>query len=615
VVRGANIFKSGVRNHWIEVAAAFVLFSLTFAWFGRAWLHRISDSVAVDGPLGAKAADAQLIIWILTWVSRRLRSDFGRILDAPINYPSSQQLTGSEHLATSQLLFFPINAVIDNPLIAANLTAMLLYPLTASSMFAFMRMIGVRPPAAIFAGFGLALGPLQVPGNIQILQILMIFFPLTAIAIRRLRESPDLVRTLTCAACYLAALLSSFYLAMLNTIFFFVWSVVEGIRSGPRRIRFAISATASLSAAGTAFLAISWPYLHRQEIQDGAAGGGLTIWTPEMISLARETMLSVAFTEHAFGIGAVLSIVALLGLVSLSQDDLRAYALAGIVLAGIGMFIALNGLQQLANADLPRPLDELLTFCGRFFRMTPRGLLLTGFSFAILGGLGLETLRRWSPRVAAGAVAMSVTLLLVTRGLALGGSELVQVRAFGEYSSVYHTVREITAASDRSALLELPRHQGVSRADAEAMMGQLLHRLPLVTGYTGYQPPYRWKVDQFTRPPIRHEDLQNLVEMTNVRWILLRPPDDWPVHRRQGRTAEEIRSFHGFAREYEIDEFILFELTDVGEEPSDDAISSRRKATGKEPVRRRDIPAVVASQQLPPVGRRAQRFVPATSAA
>src|SRR5690606_17936784 len=114
---------------------------------------------------------------------------------------------------------------------------------------------------------------------------------------------------------------------------------------------------------------------------------------------------------------------------------------------------------------------------------------------------------------------------------------------------------------------------------------------------------------------IRHEDLQDLIELTNVRWILLRPPEDWPVHRRQGRTAEEIRSFPGFTREYEIDEFILFELTEVDDSQSDDSISSRGRSTEKEPVRRRDIPAAVAFQQLPPVGRRARGFVSAISSA
>ena len=558
----ANRDATGQRT---ELAAAFIFYSITFAWFGRAWLQRMSDSVAVDSSLGAKAADAQLIVWILSWVSRCLRSDFSRILDAPINHPTPNQLTGSEHFASAQLLFFPIDAIVGNPLIAANLTAMLLYPLTALAMFAFMRNIGVRPPVAIFAGFALALGPLHVPGNMQILQTLLLFFPLTAIAIRRLRDVPSVRRALALSFVHLAALLSSYYIAMLSTAFAIIWSIVEGVRPLPGRIRFAIVAVASLSAASAVCVAVSWPYLDQSHLhQSHLRADGMAIWTAERIALARGPMLLKAFGEQEHGLGVVLSVMAVLGLISLSQKDLRGHALGCIALAAIGLFIAVAGIQSLAHADLPRPMGEIFLLGGKLFRLVPRGLLLTGFAFAALAGLGLETLWRRSVRFAAGAFTVSLVLLLATRGSAFGAPHFKPIRAFGEYRSAYRTIGDLIGDTNAGGLLELPRHRGVGNADAEAMMGQIIHRVPLVTGYTGYQPSYRWVVDRHTIPPIEHDDLEKLIEMTDVRWVLVRPKSDWPSVRQHESTTAQIRSSPTFASEHEIDEFILFELTNQG---------------------------------------------------
>jgi len=538
-----------------SLAAAFAIFLLSFGWFSRAWLRQSHDSVALTTTQGF--ADAQLIVWVLNWVDARLRSDFGRILDAPINYPAARQLTGSEHFATSQLLFFPIDAVVDSPLVAANLTAFLFYPLTALSMYALLRLLGARGGAAMFGGFGLALGPLQVPSTLQVLQTLPIFYPLTAITLRSLRESPSATRAVLCAVALLAGLLSSFYTAMLLTMFFVLWALVEGLRARPNRIRFAIGSSASLLVAVAVFLATSWAYLQRPEVASDVP----MVWTPELLAAARGNVLLRAFGERHFGgVGVALSLAALLGLVSLTQADLRAYALGCIAVAASGLFIAFGGIQQLGFAELPWPLGDVALFAGRFFRVIPRGMLLTGFAFAALGALGLETLRRSSPRGGAVAVVALTAILLATRGTALGRSDLMRVRAFADDTSVYQKVGAIVGGADRGPLLELPRRPRMAAADASAMMGQIWHGVPLITGHTGYLPLNRSEVDRLSATPLQHDALRSLVAMTKVRWILLQPRDRWRGEREYSLTVGQLRSFPGLIGEYAVDGFLLFQL-------------------------------------------------------
>jgi hypothetical protein len=60
------------------------------------------------------------------------------------------------------------------------------------------------------------------------------------------------------------------------------------------------------------------------------------------------------------------------------------------------------------------------------------------------------------------------------------------------------------------------------------MIGAIRHRLPLITGHTGFWPPHRPLVQALIRQLPDREAAQTLVDVTHVRWLLLRPPDQWP---------------------------------------------------------------------------------------
>ncbi len=538
----------------LRLALAFVVFAATFGWLNRNWLDHAADSIAVTDRPGT--ADGHLIVWILNWVAMRLRSDFQSIVDAPINYPALGQLTGSEHFATSQLLFFPVSAVVDNPLLAANLSVMLTYPLTALAMFALATSLGARPLPALFGGFCLALGSLQVPGNLHILQTLPIFFPLTALALHRLRDDPRASRVAMCALAYLAGLMSSFYIAMMLSVFYSVWVLVECSRPQPGRARFLVVAGAIMVGMLGVFLVLSLPYFQHPDIGTERP----MLWTPQILASRTGTLLLRALDDSKIGVGIAATVAGVLGLVSLSEAEFRRYSIACMALALIGLFVAVGGLQQLAYANFPGILGDVFLFMGRFFRVTPRGLALTGFAFATLGALGLETARRRSRSLGAVAFVLMVTALLATRGPLLASAVIVPVRAFSEHRAVYTEVARITSRGAEGSMLELPRRPNPREHDAAYMMGQIFHGVPLITGHTGYLPPSRVAVERLARTPIGDDALEQLVVTTKLRWILLHPESEWSSARRYRITVRQLRSSRMTAIVRPLGGFLLVEL-------------------------------------------------------
>src|SRR5262249_36867770 len=77
----------------------------------------------------------------------------------------------------------------------------------------------------------------------------------------------------------------------------------------------------------------------------------------------------------------------------------------------------------------------------------------------------------------------------------------------------------------------------LGQLESEDMIGSLIHWLPLVTGHTGYPPIHRDLLMTVLRGLPRSDALDELTDLTHVRWLLLRPPDYWANVRLPGRLA------------------------------------------------------------------------------
>ena len=103
---------------WRPRGRAWVLGSyfVLFALLSLRWIAAMARAIPASRDIiFVYGDDARLHVWILAWVAHALATDPAHILDANINYPAPAQLTGSEHFATSQLVFGPLYALTGNP--------------------------------------------------------------------------------------------------------------------------------------------------------------------------------------------------------------------------------------------------------------------------------------------------------------------------------------------------------------------------------------------------------------------------------------------------------------------------------------------------------------------
>ncbi len=548
----ANPHTSGDEStSWPELVLAAAMFIALFTWLNRDWIARATTSVALTSPNGL--ADGQLIVWVLHWIAHSLRTDPSSIWDAPINYPEPAQLTGSEHFGTAQLAYFPLEAFTGNPLQAANYTAIVTYPLTAFATYVMVRSLGARPLAAAFAGFSLALGPMQVPGNLHILQLLPLFYPLCALSLHRLRRRPHPGNAALFFTAYLAGLFSSFYTASLLTVFVAVWTCVEIWRPGDRW-RFALLGGAAAAAAIVVFGIAAKPYFLRSG-EAAATAHVLYVPLPRALQHLRNLL-----SGDPQGVAIASTILSVLGLSAWRHSRFRAYVFGTCALVAIGCAVTLGIFQHLALADIPGPAGSLASLAGRFFRIFPRGFILVGFAFAVLGALGLENAGlRW-PRLGPLLCILAITCVLAGRGPLLARPVIRDVTAFTTQKAALREVRRIVHASPGGSLVELPRRLQRKTYDARAMANQIVHGIPIITGHTGYLPAKRQRVDELLGQPYERAVLDSLIDLTELRWILVQPKGS-PLRPQERKIVlGQLDRSNAVTARHQIDDLLLLEI-------------------------------------------------------
>src|SRR5207244_5604416 len=130
---------------------------------------------------------------------------------------------------------------------------------------------------------------------------------------------------------------------------------------------------------------------------------------------------------------------------------------------------------------------------------------------------------------------------------------------------VYSMVGQFVTLMGGGPLLELPlrgqpdarRHASSASLVPDAMIGSIHHWLPLVTGFTGYQPPHYWLLLQMISRLPDPEAFSTLVDMTHVRWVLLRPPADWASPGARERVLRGLLASHDVDRTWSSEGWML----------------------------------------------------------
>jgi hypothetical protein len=245
-----------------------------------------------------------------------------------------------------------------------------------------------------------------------------------------------------------------------------------------------------------------------------------------MMSALARTVLTMA--PRWFGaLPLALALAGVLAAMSPSESARRT-ARRGLVLSMSGLVLMAGPMLVMGEHRIALPFGWLAETPARFFRFPWRFVVVTGFGTALLAAAALEAGRvRLGRRAGTALVLMAALLTLGTRGMGFVRAGLEPVPA--QTRRVYDLVRAVTADRGKGPLLELPLADAEGRSyEWEAMLGSTRHWLPLVTGIRSYPPPHRrLLLDRIRRLPAKPA-LQDLVDMTHVRWLLLRPVPDWP---------------------------------------------------------------------------------------
>ena len=540
--------------------ASYLFWTIAFLLLSLPILPLLIDHLA-DNP---NRNDARLIVWILDWVWYSLLHAPDMIAEGPINFPAPAQLTSSDWFYSAQTVFGPIHVWTGNPVLAANLTAWLTYPLAAFCMERLARRLGSDPLPAITAGLFFALASRRIPFNIHILQNANFLLPLVALAVLSLFDRPDLRRTLAATAAFLLACLSALYGAFFAAVTGAIALAAAWCRPTASRGRATVYALLAAGIAGGIAAITLRPWLARatDELRPLViADANLANYGSALLGISRvDPVSAINFALPVVFLGALLAAVVQRG-----------------VRVGVAFGVSMWLLGALLSPGYPKALESVLAGSPLSFLAYPdRQQIVADVGRAILLSLALTGLRSLPFRslplrgLQTSACGLVAILLLVVRGTALVDGNFSRPLAFGidrpAYLALQAALQRARGSSARvtsGPLLELPlrrpnpngRAKGTPVAP-DAMLGQTIHRIPLVDGYTGYHPPHRaFLLDAIGRLPSGLA-LADLQRATGLEWILLRPEAEWqgyPTKRasvidllRKSPEVEEISDLGGW---------------------------------------------------------------------
>lgn len=602
---------------WRRVGLRRVLLLAIVLALALPWLPHVHSRLPVDDA----SDDAWLIVWVLDWVRHALATAPRALFDPPLNWPAPGQLAGSEHFLSSQLLFAPLRWLTDSSVAAANLTALLTYVLAVLCMDVLLVALGIEPWAAFVVAFFYGFGWIGRPGRLHILQSQHFYLPLAALTLHRLRARPTPLRALAVAAVLTAGFLSSYHMAVYLSVGAVVWGFAELVRPGPDRGRYAGRAAGAALVAVALLVTVSMPYLLRPEAH-GEAELAYSRWKmshleSEHAELANGDLLFLVRSYVGCALGAgqsqscvpvdwladriwgleqagalelfllVAPIVVLLGFADAAGTASRrrriyalgaVFVLAGVLLAGPAYCVV-------GGVSVPLPPALVAASPARFIRVPDRALVLAFFGAALMLACGLDVALRRLGGGGRAALVVALTAAIAFRfplGAAVFASTTMPRTAWGHLerwgrlapvkyldtpalgvdASSYVAVAEQVRARGEGPLLDLP-----VTTDGTAVVGQMVHRQPTICFYTGYLPAHVSMVEQLIAALPDAGALDDLIDMTELRWIVLRPAREWPAAAAHRATLDALRAHPRVRATTAAGEFTLVELDPTSRHP------------------------------------------------
>lgn len=500
---------------WAEIGLASCFFLVVSVWW--LWPLPVAPNdhlLYLDQGMTLVGADADLMLWVLSWGAHAITSQPLDLFSANIFYPAPLSLAYSEHLLGQLPLFAPTYWLTGNAVLAANFLILAAHTLSGLGMYLLTRR-WAPASGALLAGFLFSFQPYRLfeLGHFYLLSIQ--WLPLGLLFAERVIDHARKRDALVLALFVLLQLLSSFYLAYATVFALAAYLPVTlwwRRRELDRRRWFLLGG--ALLAAVLPFGLTALPYLRLREL-------GIVLaydeTAPPYTLFAFSTANALERLLRVSGPGPVAYAFALISL--LPPFRKRApMCTAAVALIATGLFLALGPTISLGGNTFPSPYRLLQEWLPGFssVRVPIRLALVAQIGLALLVASGFGRIARWLPRPGAMGLSFGAMLLTVWTFQPLPSPPL-QSRPVGE--GVPEAYRWLARNGEGRPLLEWPRGRGSDRA--RRMYLSTVHWLPIVEAYTAYPPDFPKHVHHLAWGLPGHAALERVTDVLDIGWILV----------------------------------------------------------------------------------------------
>lgn len=475
--------------------------------------HLVVPRVFIGRGLLPTSPDTYLHLWILAWVHRALATDPTRLFDANIMYPAEDALAGSEHMLAHWPVHSPVYGATGNPVLAYQWVLFSSFVLNAAALFALVRRWTGSTPGAAVGALVYAFCPLRFDliGTVQHLNVA--YLPLVILFADRHRSTGRIGDLAGVAAATALQTLCSYYLAYATAVAVAVVCAAAflGADRQTRRRPLAIGVAALVGVVPLAL--VSAPYL-------ALRSAAVVPEYPEVwLRAASASPAWFVRRDLPLFVGWLPLALAIVGAVFARVERWRRWLALGVLAAGF--VLVLGPVITVLGRDVPLPYRALYEWVPGFasLRYPYRFGVLTALGVATLAGLG------WARLASDRALARPLTVLvlvLVAVEYWQAPLALVPVEVGSSVPPVYRWLDEHGAGRP---LLEWPvPPPGDLRSGyehARAMYFGTYHWLPLLNGYTAYEPPSFEVVSLLAQRLPDARTLRDLIDLTGVRLLLV----------------------------------------------------------------------------------------------
>ena len=273
---------------------------------------------------GGSSADATLLVWATSQVSKALLARPLALFDAGIFHPLPNSLALSDHMIGQAVLGLPLWLATENPLLEYNLLSLASYVAGGTAMFLYARtLLGGGLVPALVAGVVFAFTPYRFASVLWLQVLWTAFIPLALAAWLRFVATGRLRPWFAWVACWVAQGLMGQYIAV---YFSLVMGAVGGfaLLAAPtrRHRRLWVGTMLAPLAVATILLPTVLPYLELRATQGTTRSGGLDT-SPVFLWPGPTTLLGALIAPApavSLGPGIVAWGLAALGLVVGRQE-------------------------------------------------------------------------------------------------------------------------------------------------------------------------------------------------------------------------------------------------------------------------------------------------------